>query len=345
MGNELLNVPLDKIRTNPIALRDVDRTREDFMQLVDSVKQYGVQNPIVLRRKAGEDGKEFELVDGLQRFTASQEASKPDIPAHVMEKSDADALTAQIIGNAHKIETKPVEYAKALLRILSQDAMMTQSQLAAKLNKGPAWLDKMLGLNKIHKELQPLVNEGKINVSNAFALSKFPPEEQLAWSERAQTLPSDQFAEQALARSREIKAANRKGADAEPEKFTPVAHLRKKPEIESELQGNAVALDLIRETNILEGVPKNSQGLTDAATKGFQLGLQWALNLDPRSVKEQEAKYEARRKSEAEAKIRRDAERSKKKEEEATKKAEEARKNAAEAAQRAAALPAEATPV
>lgn len=359
---ELKYIPLNRIRGNPVALRDVNKNSDKFAELVGSVKKDGIINPINVRRKAGEDGKEYELIDGLQRFSASQEVGtgvvdkgqgvfedtvdaegKPSkigvIPAQVIEREDAEALTSQIIANAHRIETKPVEYSTAIRRYLGTNPTLTEAGLAGILNKSPQWISKILGLQKLGDSVKPLVDEGKMSLSNAFALSNLPGEEQMNWLERAQTMEAGLFTQAALARAKEIKDANRKGKDAGPEQFIPVTHLRKKPEVEAEMNTPTVVAALIRDQNITNEIKTNREGLVQAAIVGAQMALKWALNFDPASIEIAKAKDDKRRQTEAEAKIRRDAERTTKKEQEAAKRADEAREAAAKAREAAAALP------
>lgn len=366
MVPELKYIPLDKIRGNPVALRDVNRQSDEFTELVGSVKKDGVITAISVRRKPGEDGKEFELVDGLQRFSASQEAGtgtvadgqgvfdkdekgeiRKDlngnpvgvIPAQIIAREDADALTAQIIANAHKIETKPVEYARSLMRYLGYNPTMTEAQLAGTLNKSPQWINKMLGLLKLHDNIKPLVNEGRITVANAYVLAKLPQDEQLNWLDRAQTEGSNEFSAKALARVKEIRDANRKGTDAGEEGFVPVIHLRKKTELEQEMKKPEILPALIRDLNITKGIKPSAEGLLAAATAGAALGVKWALSSDERSIEAAKQKDAERRKRDAEQKIRRDAEKTAKKEKEASEKAAKAREEAAKAREAAAKLP------
>lgn len=312
MKGELLYIALEKIRTNPVALRNVARTSEDFLQLVDSVKQRGIINAISVRRKPGEDGKEYELIDGLHRFSAAGEAGLTEIPAQVKDQTDAEAMLTQVIGNSHKVETKPAEYAKHLMRILGYHPTMTEAQLASLLSRSPAWISQQMSLNRLHAEAKKLVDDGKIPLQNAYMLAKLPMDEQINWLQRATESEAAVFGTAIIARDKEIKAANRQGRDAAPEQFVPVAHLRKKTEIEVELKENSVSRQLIQELEIA----KNAEDKAQAAMDGFKLGLQWAINFDPKSIEAQKADYEAHKKEQAEAKARREAERNAKREKE-----------------------------
>ena len=312
---ELDFIRLDKIRQNKVALRDVNRQGEDFLELVQAIRQQGVLSAISLRKKPDPgDDKEYELVDGLQRFTASTEVGTgvidqiedPNrkgqwiaqgkyievddgkggkkrvgvIPAQIIERDQADTMIAQMIGNAHRIETKPIEYMKTIIKYLGYNPAMTGSELALKMGKSPEWLEKILSLGKLSDQIKPLVNEGNIPLVNAYNLAKLPPEEQLLWSDRAQTQKADEFTAQVLKRVKEIRDAHRKGESASPETFQPVRHLRKKPEIESEATNPKLLAPLMRDAEVTKGLKANAQGLEEAALRGAVFALDWATNYE-----------------------------------------------------------------
>lgn len=362
----LMEIPLDQIRANPIALRDVNRKSEEFQELMNSIRSMGIISAISVREKPGEDGKKFELIDGLQRFTSAQEAGtgivekNPQtglmegkmidngtngkigvVPAIVLERDDAEALLTQIVGNVQRVEMKPAQYAAGLRRLLGYHATWTMAELAAKLNKSPAWVDKQLSLNKLHDSIKPLVDEGKISVTNAIVLAKLPQEEQLQWMDRAQTDSAEKFGTEALERVKQIREANRRGEDAEDPKFTPVVHIRKKAELENEMRNPQVTPQLVIELNVTDGLKTNKDGLIAAAQRGAQLGVQWACSFDTKSQKAQEEAYIEREKHNKEQSIRRDAEKKQKRAVEAAERTAKAQKDAEEAKKKADALPPE----
>lgn len=300
MGLQIL--PVSAIRENPVALRAVNRESEDFQGLVDSIKTKGFLGAITVRaRQDSESGADYyELIDGLQRFNAAKDAGLEEIKCDVVDLNDDEVLEAQIMANIHKVETRPVEYSNQLRKILSRNPLMTEAQLGQRLGKSGTWISQRLGLNKVTNEnLQTLINEGKIVLTNAFTLAKLPEDEQAEWADRAITMPPDEFIPLCNKRIKEIREAKRKGADAAPAEFSPVSHLRRVAEIKTEYEtgGEAAAC---------------CDGLT-SATDGFKRGLEWVLHLDPNSVADQKAKDEQRKADKAEAKARRDAAKEEKK--------------------------------
>lgn len=316
---KLTSIKLTDIRENPVALRSVNRKSENYQGLIDSIRQKGFLGAITAREKQDEDGTVFyELVDGLHRYCAAKDAGLEAINCDVISLSDDEVMEAQIMANIHKVETRPVEYSKQLLRILNRHPLMTEAELATKLGKSTAWISQRLGLTKIDNEkIQGLVNEGKINLSNAYALAKLPPEDMADFIDRAMTQAPDEFVPQVNKRVKEIKEAKRQGKDAAPAEFQPVAFAQKLGDIKTELEKGEVAKVLC-------------QGLK-TAEEGFAMAVKWTLHLDPESVKVQEAAEQERKEKRAEEKKKKDAEKAKKKAEKAKEKADEAAKAAEEA--------------
>ena len=334
--SELKAVPISEIRENPVALRSVNRDSEGFKGMVDSVRTNGILNPINVRRKTEgkggkPDGKQYEVIDGLHRYTAATEAGLTEIPAQVFEMADADALVAQIVGNFHKVQTKPVEYTRGLLRILSQNPFMTISELAAMLSVTPGFIDQRLNLTKLDPKIAELVDSGQINLSNAFPLAKLPIEEQNEWVERAMTQGAGEFGPAALARHKAIQAAKRAGREAAPAVFEPIAHLRQLKDIKDEYMVPSRALALITRNNV---------DPTDAKAV-FALAIAWTLCMDKDSKEAAIVADKERCDREEKAKLQRDEERKRQRAVEAQQKQAELLKQAEDARKKreAAGLP------
>lgn len=315
MAEDLKHINVSEIYEPEESLRKVDRTTEGYLGLVESIRLKGVMNPITVREVQDEEGKIiYGLVDGLQRLSASRDAGKESIPCHVIDVEEGKLLESQIIANVHKIETKPVEYSKAILKIIEGNPLLSREELATSLAKTPSWLSERLGLLKLTEEIAKLVDSGEIKLSNAYALAKLPPEEQPDFVDRALTMPPQQFTPTVNARVKEIRDAKRKGKDTGPAEFQPVPILRSRAEILQELEQSQL-------------MPKLIKGIDNVAD-AFKMCLKWCLNLDPASAEMQKIKDEERK-----AEKKRQLEKSK---------VERTRKRAAEAAKKAADLKAEA---
>lgn len=271
--DSLENIPLGKIRENPVALRQVNRNTEKYLELVASIVDQGLLNPIVVRPLVDPETKEqfYGLIDGLHRYTACQDAGLATIPAHVKSMADADVLVAQIIGNIHRIETRPVEYSKQLQKILAQDPRLTSSILARQLGKSTTWIADRLGLLKIEENVSKLVDEGKINLSNAFALAKLPKEEQAGFVDRAITMPPQEFSSTVMERKKQLDKARREGRPVETDFVAPV-HMRKMKDVKNEFENPRVSFVICKENKL------------KTPEEGFALAVAWILNQDPTSI-------------------------------------------------------------
>lgn len=306
--SELKELELSSIRENPVALRNVNKKTEKFEELVASVKKKGILMAIVVRpMKDEESGEEYYgLVDGLHRYCAAMEAGLKSIPANIKEMDDKESLETQVIANIQRIETRPIEYTQQLQRILAQDPTLTITQLSDKLGKSTSWVSDRLSLMKIDEKIQPLVDEGKINLSNAFALARLPLEEQLNYVEMAQTESPQEFTGKVAARKKELAKAKREGRDAAgPAEFVAPVVLRKASEIKDEFGKPAIGPALCKKTGV------------KTADEGFALGVAWALQQDEVSVAAAKEKDDQRKAEAADRREKANALKKKKKAEQA----------------------------
>lgn len=313
--NKVEYIPVNKIRQNEVALRGVDRESEGYLGLQDSVKKKGILIPILVREYENPDEKGttlYGLIDGLQRYNAALDAGLEKIPAQITDKDQAEIEEIQIITNAKKIETKPIQYAQQIDRLLNRNPTLTVNELAGRLSSTPNWIYKMLGmLKKLHSELKPLVDNSTIKLSQAIELSKLPPEEQMTWSDAAITKDIGEFTAMVAQRVKSIKEDRRKGKLEAPPTFEPVAHGRKWGEVRSEYLTPTVR----------DGLLERAQATT--AQQGWNLAIAWCSWMDPDSQAQQRADHVAAKQKQEEDKVKKQLERTQQKEAEAKKIREE----------------------
>jgi len=295
----LRNVRLLDIRESKTALRKCERDTPEYKELLESVKANGVLQTITVRECVDPETQQkyYGLIDGLQRFTAAKDAGLDSLDCKVITADDFCVLKTQLILNVQRIETKPAEYSRQLSRMLNMQPMMTLQELADMIGKSHTFIYERLSLLKLDNKISPLVDAGKINLPNAYALAKLPTEEQAAFVDRAMTQTPQEFIPQTAARNKELRDAARKGQDAAPAVFTPTARQRKLSELKDEFQNPTVASVLVSKTGV------------KTAEEGFMLGVKWALHMDPISMEQSIAKEESRKKDAEDAKARRAAER------------------------------------
>lgn len=303
----LMHIPVDKIKENPDALRTVDKTKVEYSELVESIRERGVMNPInVMEVKNPENGEiEYGLIDGTQRWSASIDAGKKTIPAQVLPLDKSELLVMQVIANSHKIETSPGEYTTALYKMMQAQPFMTQTELANKLKKSKQWLEKRLSLKNLLPEILTLVDEGKIVLLNAYSLAKLPQEEQNQFVQAAMTQNAAEFSPVIDAYVKELKERKRSGKGPKAHEFVAVEHLRKLSEIKEAIDDNKIMKDLLKKSKITDPV--------DAA----KFALQWTLKVDPITSETRKKEWEDNKAKVQAQKDAEKAEREKKKSEEA----------------------------
>ncbi len=298
----MAKILLSQIRESKVALRPVNRNTEEYLGLVESIKKLGVLNAITVRKLVDPDTKEeyYSLVDGLHRYTASVDAGKTDIEASILDLNESDTLVAQIAGNIHKIETRPAEYSKQLVRILGLNPMMTMTELASQVGKSVQWLSQRLSLIDLPEAVGKLVDEGKIVLTNAYALAKLKePAEIENFLERAMTLEPEVFLGQVNTRAKELREARRQGREARAEEFVPQPHLQKVGDIKGELDSLSNLNQILK-----------SKGFSDPThLEVAKETIKWVLHLDDQSVEKARARFEADQKAKAENKAKRERER------------------------------------
>ncbi len=301
-------IPTSQIRKSDVALRGVQRQTEKYLLLLESVKKRGVLNSITVREQTDPTThtKYYGLIDGLQRFTAASDAGLAEIPANVVTMDDAEVLEAQLITNLNRIETKPADVSKHLLRILSRNPFMTKTQLAERVCQSLTWVEQRLGLADLKKEIQELVNSGKIHLTNAYALSKIDEEEQMQHVEAAMTEAPKTFDPRMKQRVKELRDARKGGGDAPAAGFQPVQYMQKVGDVKKELEeGCPIGKILVKKHNITDPV------------QAFKLAIEWMLHYDADSKAEQQREHEVKAKKKAEDAERSKAEREQKKQQDA----------------------------
>lgn len=137
-------------------------------ELSESIKQFGVLQPILVRAK----GKKYEIIYGERRFRASQLANLTEIPVTIIEATDEDALDMAITENLHRQDISPIEEATAYKMLLDTNRYDIAS-LIAKFGKSELYIKGRLKLNDLTPNILTLLQEDKITIGIACELCKY----------------------------------------------------------------------------------------------------------------------------------------------------------------------------
>jgi len=172
-GAEFAELDIDSIRPNPKQPRTV--FDEDHMaELVHSIREIGVLQPIVVRRIPADqldeaEGRTFELIMGERRWRASQAAELGVIPAIIKETSDDDLLRDALLENLHRSQLNPLEEAAAYQQLLD-DFGCSHDQLATRIGRSRPQISNTLRLLKLPPLVQRRVAAGVLSAGHARAL-------------------------------------------------------------------------------------------------------------------------------------------------------------------------------
>ena len=179
-GVELVEVP--GVRFAEIPVSDIHPNRkqprsvfdeDDMAELVHSVREIGVLQPIVVRKSTESGGEPFELVMGERRWRAVQAAGLETIPAIVRDTTDDDLLRDALLENLHRSQLNPLEEAAAYQQLL-EDFGTTHEQLADRIGRSRPQVSNTLRLLKLPPLVQRRVAAGVISAGHARALLALP---------------------------------------------------------------------------------------------------------------------------------------------------------------------------
>lgn len=164
-GAEFVEIPVDRISPNPQQPRQV--FDEDAMaELVHSISEIGLLQPIVVRRT---DGERYELIMGERRWRAHQQAGLATIGAIVRETDDSDLLRDALLENLHRSQLNPLEEASAYRQLLD-DFGCTHDELADRIGRSRPQISNTLRLLKLTPTVQRRVAAGVLSAGHARAL-------------------------------------------------------------------------------------------------------------------------------------------------------------------------------
>lgn len=171
-----LHVPVDKLEPNPQQPR-LDFKQDDLESLADSIRQKGVIQPLIVRRKPGRDV--YEIVAGERRWRAAQLAQLHEVPVVVRDLDDTEVLEVAIIENIQRADLNAIEEALGFRQLMTRFGH-TQEKLAEALSRSRSHVANLLRLLTLPSEVQDMVRDGALSAGHARALIGNPKAGELA---------------------------------------------------------------------------------------------------------------------------------------------------------------------
>ena len=147
-----------------------DQPRKDFNEeqlgeLADSMKNYGVLQPLLVQKK----GDIYEIIAGERRWRAAKLAGLKEVPVVVREYNEQQKTEIALIENVQRADLNPIEEAMAYQQLM-EEFHMKQDDIAARVSKNRTTITNSMRLLKLDKRVQQMLVENKITSGHGRAL-------------------------------------------------------------------------------------------------------------------------------------------------------------------------------
>lgn len=167
-------LPLDKI---DISISNVRKTnlKEGIDELANSIKEIGVQQPIVVSTK----GERYELIIGQRRYLACKKIGKKEIPALVaVIKNKTEATIVSFSENIHRLDLEYRDKMQVAIELKSK--LGSVNKVAEHLGVSPQTVKNYIGYAAVPELIKNMVDKGKLSASTATRITKNIPDEKQA---------------------------------------------------------------------------------------------------------------------------------------------------------------------
>ena len=147
-----------------------DQPRKQFdedslMELADSIKQFGIIQPLVVQEKNGF----YEIIAGERRWRAAKIAGLKEVPVIIKKYTDLEIMEISLIENIQRENLNPIEEAMAYKRLLNE-FNLKQDEVAERVSKSRTAVTNSMRLLKLDERVQQMVIDDMISTGHARAL-------------------------------------------------------------------------------------------------------------------------------------------------------------------------------
>ena len=155
-----------------------EQPRKDFdedalLELSDSIKQFGVLQPLVVQKKKDY----YEIIAGERRWRAAKLAGLKEIPVIIKNYTDQEIVEISLIENIQRENLNPIEEAMAYKRLL-EEFSLKQDEVAERVSKSRTAVTNSMRLLKLSEKVQRMIVDDMITTGHARALLAIDDEEQ-----------------------------------------------------------------------------------------------------------------------------------------------------------------------
>lgn len=165
LGEQVRKVRLTSIVPSPLQPRK-DFAAEALQELIDSIRQHGIIQPLIVRRLSGGA---HELIAGERRWRAAQEVGLTEVPVIIRSASDLEVLELSLIENLQRSDLNPIEEAHGYAR-LRDEFGMKQEEVAVKVGRSRAAVANAMRLLDLDPQIQTWLAQDLVSVGHAKVL-------------------------------------------------------------------------------------------------------------------------------------------------------------------------------
>ncbi|HDX7712886.1 TPA: ParB/RepB/Spo0J family partition protein [Staphylococcus aureus] len=170
---QIKQIDISDIKPNPYQPRKTF-DENHLNDLADSIKQYGILQPIVLRKTV----QGYYIVVGERRFRASKIAGLKYVSAIIKDLTDEDMMELAVIENLQREDLNAIEEAGSYQRLMT-DLKITQQEVAKRLSKSRPYIANMLRLLHLPKKIADMVKDGRLTSAHGRTLLAIKDEQQM----------------------------------------------------------------------------------------------------------------------------------------------------------------------
>jgi ParB family chromosome partitioning protein len=165
MAEEIVQLSINELQPNPLQPRGAI-TPESLVDLVDSIKEHGVLEPLVVAKTpAG-----YQIIAGERRWRASRLAGLTHVPVIIRETTPKGMLEMALVENVQRVDLNALDRAKGFERLQSEFGLST-SEIAVRIGKSVAYVSNSLRLLTLPDALKDGLLSGLISEGHARALA------------------------------------------------------------------------------------------------------------------------------------------------------------------------------
>ncbi|HDJ2893535.1 TPA: ParB/RepB/Spo0J family partition protein [Staphylococcus aureus] len=170
---QIKQIDISDIKPNPYQPRKTF-DENHLNDLADSIKQYGILQPIVLRKTV----QGYYIVVGERRFRASKISGLKYVSAIIKDLTDEDMMELAVIENLQREDLNAIEEAESYQRLMT-DLKITQQEVAKRLSKSRPYIANMLRLLHLPKKIADMVKDGRLTSAHGRTLLAIKDEQQM----------------------------------------------------------------------------------------------------------------------------------------------------------------------